>query len=646
MQDTASHPHYAQSTLDAVSFSVLLLDQNGIVLSTNKLWRDSFPARDGDRPKYGAGGNYLADCDFVCGPNAGSAREMAAGIRSVLHGSEQDFAFEYPWDERWFNGKVTRFEDNGAARAVVTCLDISARRTLELNVIRELTVQKEEIAKRAAELVTANTELAYQNEEKSKRAAELFIANVELAYQKDEKSKRAAELVIANTELAYQNEEKSKRAAELLVANVELAYQNEEKGKRAVELAIANAELALQNEERGRRAAELQIARDAAESASLVKSSFLANMSHEIRTPLGAIYGMANLIAKEPLSASQVDRMSKLQAAFKHLSGTINSILDFSKIEANKLVLEEGPVLLDQMMANIAAMVQASIQDKGLELHLHIEGMPPNLLGDSTRLAQALLNYAANAVKFTEVGSIRISAHVVEDTAETTLVRMEVQDTGMGIAASMLPKLFEPFIQSDSSTSRIYGGSGLGLAITKRLAEAMGGDAGVKSKPGHGSTFWLTARLRKGSGSDISHPNEHISNAAEILSSDYKGLRVLLVEDDDFNREIGSILLTDVGLNVDFAEDGEVAVGMAATNLYDLIIMDMQMPKLDGLEATRRIRAAPAGYSVPIIAMTANAFKEDKMRCIASGMDDFVTKPVEPSALYQAILHQFQSSEL
>jgi signal transduction histidine kinase/ActR/RegA family two-component response regulator len=536
-------------------------------------------------------------------------------------------------------GGVMRFEHDGEVRAVVTQLDISVRRAMEVKAIRD----SEEMVKRAAELVIANIELAYQNEEKNKRAAELALANIELAYQNEEKSKRAAELVVANVELAFQNKEKSKRAAELLVANIELAYQSEEKGKRAAELAIANIELAFQNVEKSKRAAELLIARDAAQSASLAKSSFLANMSHEIRTPLGAIYGMANLIAKEPLTATQTDRMDKLQAAFKHLRGTINGILDFSKIEANRLVLEEGPVHIDQLMANIAAMVQGSSQDKGLELHLHTEAMPPNLLGDSTRLAQALLNYAANAVKFTDIGSISLSAFVVEDSTETTLVRMEVKDTGIGISASMLPKLFEPFVQTDSSTSRIHGGTGLGLAIAKRLAVAMGGDAGVSSMLGHGSTFWLTARLRKGSDLEATASNQYISNAAGILNTDYKGLRVLLVDDDAFNREIGSILLTDVGIEVDFAEDGQLAVEMATTKLYDLILMDVQMPKLDGLEATRKIRASSVGFSVPIIALTANAFAEDRMRCIDAGMDDFITKPIEPSALYQALLHQLQS---
>jgi signal transduction histidine kinase/CheY-like chemotaxis protein len=601
MHDSTSSARYAQSTLDAVSFGLVLLDQRGLILLTNKPWRAAMLARNSKTPPLSEGLNYLSGCDRSYGRGGSNAHAMAAGIRSVLGGADDQFALDYTCDKRWYTAGVTRFDEQGETRAVVSHLDISARRALELQVISELTFQSEEMGK------------------------------------------RAAELVIANVELAYQNEERGKRAAELAIANIELAFQNEEKGKRAAELAIANIELAFQNEEKGKRAAELLIARDEAQSASLAKSSFLANMSHEIRTPLGAIYGMANLIAKEPLTATQADRMGKLQTAFRHLSQTINGILDFSKIEANQLMLDEGPVQLGQMMDNIAAMVLGSSQDKGLQLHVHTETMPPDLWGDSTRLAQALLNYAANAVKFTETGAIHLRAHILEDCPESTLVRLEVQDTGVGIAAAVLPKLFMPFVQTDNSTSRIYGGTGLGLAITRRLAEAMGGQAGVSSQTGQGSTFWFTARLRKVPNLPIAEASESVLHAAEILRSECSGKRVLLVDDDEFNREIGAILLADAGLVVDVAEDGQMAVEMAASTPYDLILMDMQMPRLDGLEATRQIRAAATCNAVPIVAMTANAFTEDRLRCLDAGMNDFVTKPIEPSVLYQVILQQFRS---
>ena len=388
------------------------------------------------------------------------------------------------------------------------------------------------------------------------------------------------------------------------------------------------------------RTLELTSARQQADESNRAKSEFLANMSHEIRTPLGAISGMARLIRREPLTASQSDKITKLESAAKHLGATINDILDLSKIEANRLVLEESPVLVDPLVDNISNMLQQTVEEKGLVLLLEVDPMPPGLLGDATRLGQALLNYAGNAVKFTDGGTVTVRGRIEDESADAALLRFEVQDTGLGIAPDKLAKLFSPFVQADSTTTRKYGGTGLGLAITKRLVEAMGGEVGVASEVGKGSTFWFTARLKKGAvtgGQDLDAPG---AGADVQLKAAFAGRRVLLAEDDEFNREIGTILLQDVGLVVDVAEDGQAAFAMAVKNAYDLILMDMQMPKMDGLEATRQIRSASAAQAVPIVAMTANAFAEDRIRCLEAGMDDFVTKPVDPAVLYQVLLRQ------
>ncbi len=386
------------------------------------------------------------------------------------------------------------------------------------------------------------------------------------------------------------------------------------------------------------RTTELDEAKRAAEIASLAKSRFLANMSHEIRTPLSAIAGMSWLVRREPLSPAQLDRLNKLDRASEHLRSTIDNILDLSKIEASKLELADDPVRVDELVASVLEILELRANEKGLQLKSEIGQVPPHLYGDPTRLRQALLNYASNALKFTHTGSITVRLEVLEDTASEVLIRWEVQDTGIGLETGQLDKLFQAFVQADGSTSRQYGGTGLGLAITRLLAEAMGGEAGASGAPGIGCTFWFTSRLRKGAAVVQEEVERPIQDAAETLRTRYRNLRALLVDDDALNQEIGQMILEDVGIIVDLANDGQMAIEMAQQVAYDVILMDMQMPRVDGMDATRAIRNFPTTRTVPIIAMTANAFMEDKALCFASGMNDFITKPFDPQLLYAAIV--------
>ena len=375
-----------------------------------------------------------------------------------------------------------------------------------------------------------------------------------------------------------------------------------------------------------------------AEAANSAKSAFLANMSHEIRTPMNAIIGMTHLMKRDGVSPQQAERLDKINVAGQHLLEVINAVLDLSKIEAGKFVLDDSPVEIGAIIANVASMVFGQAQAKKLRLLVHTQSLPGPLRGDPTRLQQALLNYATNAVKFTHEGSITLRASASEEDENSVLLRFEVEDTGIGIAPEVSARLFTAFEQADNSTTRQYGGTGLGLAITRHFAELMGGEAGVVSAPGVGSTFWFTARLGKGLAAHPFGTRRGAESAEATLIREHRGRHILIVEDEAINREVTLGLLEDLQLQVDVAGDGHEAVEFATHKRFDLILMDMQMPRLDGPDATRAIRRLPGGGEVPIVAMTANAFADDRARCLEAGMNDFITKPVDPDLLFETLL--------
>jgi signal transduction histidine kinase/ActR/RegA family two-component response regulator len=388
----------------------------------------------------------------------------------------------------------------------------------------------------------------------------------------------------------------------------------------------------------------LSVAKEAAEAANRAKSTFLANMSHELRTPMNAIIGLAYLLGRDTVDAAQRDKLGKITRSANLLLQLVNDVLDLSKIDASRMTLEQTACNIGSIIEGIDSLFAGRAEAK--RLHLQSEVDPKlhglRLMGDPLRLQQVLLNLVGNAIKFTERGGVTLAANVEHEDGSDVRVHFAVTDTGIGIAADSLQRIFEPFEQADSSTTRHFGGTGLGLTICSQLVQLMGGVIQVKSVPGVGSTFSFGLVLPLAAAETTPLPDATAVRGAEaerVLKAKYRGTPILLAEDDPVNQEVAIALLREVaGLSVDVAQDGARAVAQARDHRYALVLMDIQMPEMDGITATRLIRLMPGCENLPIIAMTGNAFAEDEKECLDAGMSAVVHKPVDPDVLFATVL--------
>jgi two-component system, sensor histidine kinase and response regulator len=386
----------------------------------------------------------------------------------------------------------------------------------------------------------------------------------------------------------------------------------------------------------------LKQAQSAAEAANQSKSDFLASISHEIRNPLNAIIGNSRLLQLAELPSAQGAQVNRINIAARHLLAIINDTLDFSRIEAGKLQINPHPFDLHAHLTHLLELIHDRAEERKIVLHLQCNTLPPQIVGDSMRIGQIILNLLSNAVKFTHQGSITLRATLLpaeENRSNSDQLTIEVIDSGIGIDPQQCQRIFLPFEQAAATTTRDYGGTGLGLAISLRLAQLMGGEMGVESKIGVGSTFWLRLPLERSSKSGTPISSEYTTKSTSdcITWLRQRGGRLLLADDNEFNREIVIAMLDDAGLTVDSAESGQVALTKAAQYPYELILMDMQMPIMDGISATQQIRQLPNHQTTPIIAMTANTQQNDRHRCKEAGMSDFLAKPIDSDLFYMLI---------
>ena len=659
-----------QSTMDALSSHICVLDETGTIIAVNREWREFAEANrpedcdeadaDAWRSRVGEGSNYVDICRRSKDENSTEAEEFADGIEAVLKGRCSLYSKEYPCHtpgvQRWFLGRVTGFFFNGIPRVVIEHINITERRQAE-----ELLKQTADRLALAASAGDAgiwhidylsgvlhwdeqmyrlygttkdNFSGAYEvwqtllHPEDRGRVDEEFNAALRGEKELDCQFRivwpdGSIHYIRANALVKWNA---SGKPIQIVGTNRDITSQKE------AAAALFESNLRLQGETE--RARESSIAADAANAA---KSEFLANMSHEIRTPMNGVIGMVGLLLDTELTAEQRRYAETARASGESLLQLINDILDFSKIEAKKLELETIDFNLRILLDHLDSILSATAKTKGIELRCIADpAAPAQLRGSLGRLLQILINLAGNAIKFTEKGEVVVSVTLEEEGESDCLLRFSVRDTGIGIPEDKIETIFNKFSQVEASTTRKYGGTGLGLSISKQLVELMGGSVGVTSEVGKGSEFWFTARLGLSRGLEV----QPIESKLETGTAAKLNGRVLIAEDNSTNREVGLGILRKLGLRAEAVADGAEAVNVLESTPYDLVLMDMRMPVMDGIEATRHIRdphSLVLNHDIPIIALTANAMRSDREACHAAGMNGFLAKPIRKAELTEAL---------
>ena len=642
---------FVTDVLNSLSSNIAVIDSRGIIVAVNEPWRNFAVAHRGSAAvRSDLGTPYLDACrGIVAGEDDEGVEAAQNGIRSVLRGEQEKFTLEYPChspvEQRWFTMCVVRF--HGLRHGVVIShTDITERRLIEIKLIEsELHLRtiienepecikimdKEGLLLQMNPAGLAMIEADSLEQVAGRPVLEFIAPEYRTAYAELHQRVLAGE----TRQLQYEvlglkggRRWLDTHAAPMpdLGTMVHLAVTRDISVQKKTELELLNTNLLLKE-------ATIQ-----AEAANRAKSAFLANMSHEIRTPMDAIIGLGRLALLTNLTEKQRDYLNKIESSSGTLLHLIDDLLDLSKVEAGKLTLETITFSLAACLTTVRSVIQVKAVEQGLDFPITVTPEVPTLLiGDPFRLEQILINLLGNAVKFTDQGEVSLEVTAVSAGAdETVLVTCTVRDTGIGMTADQRANLFQPFTQADCSTTRRYGGTGLGLSISRQLVELMGGQIGVESEPGRGSVFRFTVPLVRGRLPAESAPP--LLDPA-LITATLRGRRVLVAEDNTINQQVARELLQKVGMVVTIAGDGRAAAA-AATEFgvhFDVVLMDLQMPVMDGYEATRLIREQWPSDRLPIIAMTAYASQEELDRCLKSGMNDHLTKPVLPERLYACL---------